>query len=107
VSTYLATFTLIAVALAGSVGVYGAMQTLASSSQGGASVTVSYASIRQGSGVAVETLTLTNTGTVTITSLTVSVLGVSSAATFYLSLTNPSSGAALASSCGEPHFSHA
>jgi hypothetical protein len=100
VSTYIEVFILMAIALAGSALVYVAATSLASSSQGGAAVQISGAAIKQGSGVAVEMMAIANTGTVTITSLTLATAGISSSATFYLSLLNPSTGSPVSSGCG-------
>ena len=100
VSTYIEVFILMAVVLGGSGLVYAAAMGLAYSSQSGASVQVTGATIRQGEAVAVETVTIANTGAVPVSSMTLETAGTSSSASFFLSLLNPSTGSTISSGCG-------
>jgi hypothetical protein len=98
VSVYIEVFILIAVAMVGSGIVYSAVTQYEQASTGPA-ISVSDATIRQGTGQAVERILLANTGTVTLNSLTLTNLGVSAGATYCLSLLNPSSGAVVSATC--------
>lgn len=96
---YIEAFILIAIAMAGSILVYAAATGLAASGTGGASVSISYATIRQGTNAAIEKVTIANTGTVTITSFALATVGVISSATCYLSLFNLATGSTTSPAC--------
>jgi hypothetical protein len=98
VSGYLEVFVLVGVAMAATALVFGAMSAYASSLQG-ASVTLSSASIRQGTYVAFETLTVYNSGSVTSSALTVTTTSAPSSASYCYTLVDPATMATLSSSC--------
>ena len=97
-SGYLEVFVLIGIAMAATALAFSAVSPYASSLQG-ASVTLSDASIRQGTYVALETLTVYNSGGPSATGLTVTTAGVPSSADYCVSLVNPSTMAVLSSTC--------
>ncbi len=90
VSTYLETFMLVAVAIAGSSIAYAATSNYTSTAQGPA-VAVSDCIIKQGSNVAVERMLISNTGTVAFTSFTILTPAIASNQ-FYITLTDAASG---------------
>ena len=100
VSTFLELFILIGVVIVGTAIVFSAVTRYESASQG-PSIAVSDASIRQGSNAAVEKMVIANTGTVSFSSFTVSTsLGSAGIASsqFYITLTNPATGASVTAS---------
>jgi hypothetical protein len=98
VSGYIEVFVLVGVAIAATALAFGAMTPYASSLQG-AGVTISSASIRQGTYVALETLTVYNSGSVASSALTVTTTPSPSAASYCYTLVDPSTKAILYSSC--------
>jgi hypothetical protein len=96
VSTYVETFILLAVAIAGSSMVYAATSNYTTAAQGPA-VAVSDCIIKQGSNVAIERMVLANTGTITFSSFTILTSGIPSNQ-FYITLTNAANGAPIAAS---------
>ncbi len=90
VSTYLETFILVAVAIAGSSIAYAATSNYTSAAQG-PTVTVSGCIIKQGSNIAVERMVISNTGTVAFTSFTILTPGIASNQ-FYVTLVNAANG---------------
>ncbi len=96
VSTYLETFILVAVAIAGSSIAYAATSNYTSADQGPA-VAVSECIIKQGSNVAVEKMIISNTGTVAFTSFTILTPTIASNQ-FYITLTDAASGAPIVAS---------
>lgn len=97
VSTYLQTFILIAVASGASVFLYSSLGGYSASLQG-VSISISNASVRQGSALAFETVQVANTGTVSISSFTLATPGISSTASYGVSLENIASGSSSSSS---------
>lgn len=98
ISTYMEVFILVAAVLGLSGAVYAVATQYATSTQG-ASLTITNAVIRQGTSIAVEGLTVANTGTVAFTAITMTTFGISSPATYCLSVLNPETGTTISSSC--------
>lgn len=98
ISTYLQTFILIAVVLAGSAAVYRTVSGYAGTA-GGASLMLSSSSITQGKGAAIETATLTNTGDESLGPIDLINAGLPSSLTYCFSAWSPSSRTVLADTC--------
>jgi len=98
VSAFIEAFILISVVIVGSGIVYSAVTQYEQASAGPA-ISATDATIRQGANQAVERVLLTNTGTVTLNSLTLTNVGVSTGATYCLSLLNPLTRTTISSSC--------
>ena len=97
VSTYLEVFILIGVAIGGSALVYATTTKYQPVAQG-PGVTVSQASIRQGSNQAVERMVMANTGTFSFSSFTISTVGTTGGipnAQFYVTLTDVATSASI------------
>jgi hypothetical protein len=92
VSTYIETFTLIGIALGGTVIIYSAMNWYAASA-GGPSVAVSGAVLSQGPYAALEKIPLTDTGTTSFISFTIITAGISPSPSYCVTLTNDAGGA--------------
>lgn len=89
-SDYLATFILIAVAVAGSALVYGAASSLASSA-GGPSVAVYDGTVRQGAYFATESLAVSNLGRSSFSNFTITTLPGPAGGAYCYSLVDPKS----------------
>ena len=98
VAAYLEVFLLIAVATAGSAVVLAAGLRSVASYQG-ASVSVTEGNIRQGAYLAVETVLVQNTGNAPFRSFEVSTSGVSGAASYCYSLSDPISHSTTMTTC--------
>jgi hypothetical protein len=95
VSTYLETFILIGIVVGASVLVYAMLGGYSASLQG-PSISVSDASIRQGSGLAIETFLLSDTGNAQFASFTLTNAGLSSSTASYgVSLQDQASGSTI------------
>jgi hypothetical protein len=99
VSTYIEVMVLMALVLGTSALVYVVATNISASESGGASVSISLATIRQGADAAIEKVTVANTGTLTVTSFTMTTVGVTSSSSCYLSILNPAIGATTSGAC--------
>ena len=98
VAVYLEVFVLVGVALLGSALVFAAVSKY-TSGDGGASVSISDLTIRQGDEAAVERMVVSNTGTVPVSTLEVDTSGVSSGVQFCYVVSDTESAETLESTC--------
>jgi hypothetical protein len=98
VSTYLEVFLLISIALGASLAVFGTLQSY-SSQVSEPSLSISYPSIRQGSGVALESVTISNTGPTAISGITVLNPEAPASASYCYSLWDPLNQSTISSTC--------
>jgi hypothetical protein len=98
VSSYLATFVLIGVAIGGSAAVFGTSESYYSAAQSPA-VSLADAEIRQGGGGAVESVTVYNAGSVPFSSFTIITTGISTSASYCYSLLNRVTQTTISSTC--------
>jgi len=97
-ATYLEVFLLIGLAIGGSGLVLGAMVNATASAQGPA-ISVTGATIRQGTFLAIESLTIYNTGSVPLQSFVLSTGGVPATASFCYTLFDPMAHSILSTTC--------
>jgi hypothetical protein len=98
VAGYLEVFILIGVAVAGTAVVFGAAQKYSATLEG-PSISISEASIRQGTYVALETLAVYNSGEVPASSFYVSTPQAPSSASYCYAVLNPATMIPVASTC--------